>query len=105
MHFGNTIISLVALTAGTASAYATNFDVFSDGGCRAYDVTFSTDVSDGGCYQIGGYGSVRTSSVKSGCSLTIYTDSTCSANAIVAGVGACITTIGGAKFYSYSVDC
>ncbi|OCL06225.1 hypothetical protein AOQ84DRAFT_224041 [Glonium stellatum] len=87
------ILTSAAFVALFAAVSATNtIDLFSDGSCNDYVTTeFVGDASNGGCIDLGtSYDSIRVTGLDSGCTATVYADSSCSTNALAARVNECI---------------
>lgn len=63
-----TIATLLAFAATGVYSAATNIDLFTDSSCGNYETTVQTDESDGSCQQLPGILSVRSTSVRAGCS-------------------------------------
>lgn len=87
------VVTSAALMALLAAVSATNtIDLFSDAGCGNYQTTFfAGDSQNGGCTTFGStFDSIRVTGLDSGCTVTVYADTSCSTNALAARQGDCI---------------
>ncbi|KAF2739815.1 hypothetical protein EJ04DRAFT_559711 [Polyplosphaeria fusca] len=93
-----------ALAALPAAVLATNAQSWSGTSCNSGDHLFWSGHSIA-CQQLGNVRSISVDNIDSGCTITYYSDSSCSNDASPARVGQCSGYNTGGPIKSWSWDC